>query len=385
MRKTSAILLAAALPMAVQAANTEFSYGGYIKMDAMMSTYSDGDIGAGSLGRDFYVPSTTPTSGGTGEETSSVDFTAKSSRLNFKTVTTTDSGEKVTGFIEMDFLTTSGNEVVSNSNSPRLRHAFFTYNNLTFGQTWSTFMNVGALPETVDFLGVSDGTVFNRQAQIRYTMGDFQFALENPETTLVTAPAAPGAPGTLTTDDSGLPDIVARYNLKAGDHAFTVAAIARQFAVQDGAQNGVDETANGFGVSLSGMVKIGADDLKFSYTTGDVARYVGLAAAQDAIVDASGDIKATTVNAAFVAYRHFWNDKMRSTIAYSMLDADYDDDAIAAGRVEASTSTRLNLMYSPTKEVTYGVEYSMATLEKVTTTKNEGDMNRLHFTAKYSF
>ena len=130
---------------------------------------------------------------------------------------------------------------------------------------------------------------------------------------------------------------------------------------------------------------LGADDLKFSYTTGDVARYVGLAAAQDAIVDASGDIKATTVNAAFVAYRHFWNDKMRSTIAYSMLDADYDDDAIAAGRVESSSSTRLNLMYSPTKEVTYGVEYSMATLEKVTTTKNEGDMNRLHFTAKYSF
>ncbi len=39
MRKTSAILLAAALPMAVQAANTEFSYGGYIKLDAMMSTY----------------------------------------------------------------------------------------------------------------------------------------------------------------------------------------------------------------------------------------------------------------------------------------------------------------------------------------------------------
>jgi hypothetical protein len=378
MRKTSAILLAAALPMAVQAANTEFSYGGYIKMDAMMSTYSDGDIGAGSLGRDFYVPSTTPTSGGTGEETSSVDFTAKSSRLNFKTVTTTDSGEKVTGFIEMDFLTTSGNEVVSNSNSPRLRHAFFTYNNLTFGQTWSTFMNVGALPETVDFLGVSDGTVFNRQAQIRYTMGDFQFALENPESTVA---------GVGVTDDVGLPDMVARYNIKAGDHAFTVAAIGRQMAYQNGVSGAgkIDESTNGFGVSLSGMVKLGADDLKFSYTTGNVGRYVGLGAVSDVTIAANGDLKTTTVNAAFVAYRHFWSDKMRSTIAYSMLDADYDDDTIAAGLVESSSSTRLNLMYSPTKEVTYGVEYSMATLEKVTTTKNEGDMNRLHFTAKYSF
>ncbi|MCD8522024.1 MAG: porin [Saccharospirillaceae bacterium] len=377
MRKTSAILLAAALPMAVQAANTEFSYGGYIKLDAMMSTYSDGDIAAASAGRDFYVPATTPTSGGTGEETSSVDFNAKSSRINFKTVTTTDSGEKVTGFVEMDFLLApGGNEIVSNSYNPRLRHAFFTYNNLTFGQTWSTFMNVGALPETVDFLGVSDGTVFNRQAQIRYTMGDFQFALENPESTVA---------GTGVTDDAGLPDIVARYNIKAGDHAFTVAAIARQMAIQDGVKDGVDESTNGFGISLSGVVKLGADDLKFSYTNGNVSRYVGLGAVNDATVSANGDLEATTVSAAFVAYRHFWNDKMRSTIAYSMLDADYDDDTIAAGLVESSTSTRLNLMYSPTKEVTYGVEYSMATLEKVTTTKNEGDMNRLHFTAKYSF
>ena len=382
MRKTSAILLAAALPMAVQAANTEFSYGGYIKMDAMMSTYSDGDIGAAALGRDFYVPSQIPTSGGTGEETSSLDYSAKSSRINFKTVTTTDSGEKVTGFVEMDFLgSAQGNEVVSNSYSPRLRHAFFTYNNLTFGQTWSTFMNVGALPETVDFLGVSDGTVFNRQAQIRYTMGDFQFALENPENTIA---------GTGVTDDAGLPDIVARYNIKAGDHAFTVAAIGRQMAYQNGVSGAgkIDESTNGFGVSLSGMVKLGADDLKFSYTTGNVARYVGLGAVSDVTIDASnGDLKTTTVNAAFVAYRHFWNDKMRSTIAYSMLDADYDDDAVAEANslVESSNSTRLNLMYSPTKEVTYGVEYSMATLEKANAAKNEGDLNRLHFTAKYSF
>lgn len=378
MRKTPLILLASALPLAVHAANTEFSYGGYIKMDAMMSTYSDGDIGAGSLGRDFYVPATIPTSGGTGEETSSVDFTAKSSRLNFKTVTTTESGEKVTGFIEMDFLTTSGNEVVSNSNSPRLRHAFFTYNNLTFGQTWSTFMNVGALPETVDFLGVSDGTVFNRQAQIRYTMGDFQFALENPESTVA---------GVGATDDVGLPDIVARYNIKAGSNAFTIAAIGRQMAYQNGVSGAgkIDESTNGFGVSLSGMVKLGADDLKFSYTTGNVGRYVGLGAVSDVTIAANGDLKTTTVNAAFVGYRHFWNEKMRSTIAYSMLEADYDDDTLAAGLVDSSSSSRLNLMYSPTKEVTYGVEYSMATLKKVTTTKNEGDMNRLQFTAKYTF
>ncbi|MAD45180.1 MAG: porin [Oceanospirillaceae bacterium] len=368
MRKTPLILLTAALPMAVQAANTEFSYGGYIKLDAMMSTYSDGDLGAASLGRDFYVPSTIPTSGGAGEETSSFDMTAKSSRFNLKSVTTLDNGETLTSYVEMDFLgSAQGNEVVSNSYSPRLRHAFFKYGDLTFGQTWSTFMNTGALAETVDFLGVSDGTVFNRQAQIRYTMGDFQFALENPETTVAGAGAS---------DDGGIPDIVARYNMKAGDHAFTVAAIGRQFALQDGA--GVDETATGFGVNVSGKVMVGADDLKFSYTTGNVARYVGLGQVSDVIVNGDGELEATTVDAAFVAFRHHWNSQLRSTIAYSMFDADLEDDT-----EQSSSSTRINLMYSPEKSVTYGVEYSMATIEK--TDESEGDLDRLQFTAKYSF
>ena len=365
MRKTSLVLLASALPLAVQAANTEFSYGGYIKLDAMMSTYSDGDIGAASLGRDFYVPSTIPTGGG--DETSSFDMSAKSSRLNLKAVSTLENGEKLTSFIEMDFLgSAQGNEVVSNSYSPRLRHAFFSYGNLTFGQTWSTFMNTGALPETVDFLGVSDGTVFNRQAQIRYTMGDFQFSLENPETTVA---------GVGTMDDSGLPDIVARYNMKAGDHSFSVAAIARSFGAQDGA--GVDESASGFGVSLSGKVMVGGDDLKFSYTTGNVARYVGLGQVSDVVVDGNGELDPNTVTAAFVAYRHHWSPTMRSTLAYSMFDADLEDDT-----EQSSNSTRVNLMYSPTKAVTYGVEYSMASIDK---NGAEGDLDRIHFTAKYSF
>ena len=370
MRKTSTILLAAALPMAVQAANTEFTYGGYIKFDAAYSEYKDGDMPVAGIGRDFYVPSTIPTGGAEG--TNSFDMNAKSSRFNLKAVTKLDNGETLTSFIEMDFLgSAQGNELVTNSYSPRLRHAFFTYNNLTFGQTWSTFMNAGALPETVDFVGVSEGTVFARQALVRYTMGNLQLALENPESSIDTAAAAQ--------DDNSFPDIVARYNIPAGDHSFSVAAIARQLSLQTSA--GVDETANGFGANLAGVIKLGSDDLKFSVTHGQVSRYVGLAAVADAVV-AAGEVEPTTVTASFVAYRHFWNPQLRSTIAYSMLEADYDDAADGALNKNMNSS-RINLMYSPTKEVTYGVEYSMATLEKVSGA--EGDMNRLHFTARYNF
>src|SRR5690606_15191175 len=131
MRKTSAILLAAALPMAVQAANTEFTHGGFIKFDAMYSQYSDGDLGAASTGRDFYVPGTIPTGA---DKTSSTHLTAPASRFDINAVTTLDNDEKVTGFVELDFLThNDGTENNSTSYSPRLRHAFFTYNALTRG------------------------------------------------------------------------------------------------------------------------------------------------------------------------------------------------------------------------------------------------------------
>ncbi|WP_419813389.1 DcaP family trimeric outer membrane transporter [Bacterioplanoides sp.] len=373
MRKTPILLLSAALPMAVNAANIDFSYGGYIKLDAMFSEYSDGDLASNNGLRDFYIPSQIPTNN-EGESSNSVDFNAKSSRFNFKTVTELDNGETVTTFVEMDFLTSpGGNEVVSNSYNPRLRHAFIKTGNWTFGQTWSTFMNVGALPETVDFLGVSDGTVFNRQSQIRYTHNNFQFSLENPETTVVVNDKVE------TTDDNTLPDIVARYNMSTGKHAFSVAAIARQLSIQD-TENDLDESTAGFGISFSGKIALGADDLKFAVNQGNIGRYVGLAAAADAVLT-DGDLEATDVTAAFVAYRHFWSPQVRSTLAYSLLDADYDADNVSD--TESASSVRLNLMYSPAKELTYGVELTQATHELDTGV--EGDLTRVHFTTKYTF
>src|SRR5690606_11786228 len=115
---------------------------------------------------------------------------------------------------------------------------------------------------------------------------------------------------------------------------------------------------------------------------GQVARYVGLGATAADAVMVGADIEPTDVTAAFIAYRHFWSPKLRSTLAYSMLEADYDN--AAAGTLnEKATSARINLMYSPVKEVTYGVEYSNAKLEKVSGA--DGTMDRLQFTAKYSF
>lgn len=363
MRKTPLIILtAAALPFAVQAAETEFSFGGFIKADAMVSQYKDAKIND----LNFYIPSQTPLEGA-GKNITAFDTSAQSSRFNLKAVTTLDNGEKVTAFVEMDFLgSPTADKHTTNPHNPRLRHAFFTYNNVTIGQTWSTFMNVAALPEAVDFIGPSEGTVFVRQAVARYDMGDFQFALENSETRDVTG----------NQKNAKMPDMIARYNIKAGDHSFSVAGLLRDL------RNANDDNTLGFGVNAAGVVQLGDDNLKFSASYGQLGRYVGVATAPDTMMVGS-DLEATDVVAGFVSYQHFWSPQWRSSLTYSMLSASYEDDTVAALSNKKSQSARVNLMYSPSKELTYGVELSNASRELVSGT--DGSFNRLHVTAKYAF
>ncbi|RZV33957.1 MAG: hypothetical protein EX272_13810, partial [Chromatiales bacterium] len=167
----------AAAPAAKPAAastgsSSDYSFGGYIKLNAMFSDYSDGDLAPGSAGTQFYIPGTIPVSATPSSAGLDADVQARESRINFKSNHTLASGDKLSTYVEVDFLLSpGGNERVSNSYNPRLRHAFFKYNNWTFGQTWSTFMDVGALPESVDFIGPSESTIFDRQPLIRYTNG----------------------------------------------------------------------------------------------------------------------------------------------------------------------------------------------------------------------
>lgn len=346
--------------------DTEVSLKGYVKLDAI---YSDFDSGEQDAWRDFYFPRMMPV--GDAEGTSYFDMHARQSRVGLGTSSDVD-GDKLKTFVEIDFYGGGGNELYTNSHSPRLRHAFLTYNNWLFGQTWSTFMDVGALPETLDFIGSTDATVFVRQAQIRYTAGNFQFAIENPETTVDSNAA---------NDDNDIPDLVARYNFKADSFNLTVAAIARQLQQTSA---GESESTNGFGVAVSGGFKIGKDDLKFLVTSGSgLGRYIALGTATDAITNADGGLDAVDTLSYYLAYRHFWSDGLRSSFSYSAIDIDNDEDLVAATATETTNSFRMNLIYSPTANLSYGGEIAVA--ERDTLGDASGKMTRLQFSAKLTF
>ncbi|GAA0784385.1 MULTISPECIES: DcaP family trimeric outer membrane transporter [Pseudomonadati] len=378
--KLAALISGAMLAMTATAhAKTDMTFGGYIKADVMFSDYGNGAPDSGSLSRQFYVPGTIYGEKGNGKQV--VDFQARESRFNFKTVTDLEGGHSLTGFIELDFMThTDGNERVSNSYSPRIRHAFVTYDNWTVGQTWTTFQNPGALPENLDFVGAADGTPFVRQALIKYTSGNFQIALENPETTLT-----PHTGGARITSGSGVvPDVIARYNFsQEGGAAYSLAGILRQLNVEElQGTTQLDSTDLGYGVSFAGVIPVGKDDFKFTATYGEgLGRYMALNYANAGVLDSNNEIQTITSYGGFVAYRHWWSEQWRSSFTLSGFSADNDVNLTGGSVNKEAYSGYVNLLYSPSKPLTFGVEYMHALNEREDGV--DGDLNRIMFSAKY--
>lgn len=364
---------------------TTFEYGGYIKLDAMFSQHSDAQR-AGNVGDDFLVPSTIAVGDGSNKGDTVFDSNTKFSRLWFKTTTDTDIGE-IKSYIEMDF-NADNDERLTNQSSSGLRHAFFSWKNsrnssILAGQTWSTFFNVAALPEAVDFIGPTSGAIFIRQTQLRYTQdignGQWMVAAENPSVSLYD-----GGSGFSDnqTDDSAIPDLITRYDSKVGSLNYSAAAMVRQINYNDSA-NDADDSQLGFAVTLSGKYAFNnGDDVRVMLSQGQLGRYLALNAYRDGAVETDGDIELISAVGGFVAYRHLWNEKLRSTLSYAFSQADNPDTLVDDVTKSASNSS-INLMYSPTKKLTFGGEYLIA--EREVESGADGDLNRLQLTSKWVF
>ena len=364
---------------------TTLSYGGFIKVNAMFNDYQDGAPPSASVAQRILVPSLIPVGGGPSEG-AQFDSDFATSRVYFKTSTDTAVGN-VRSHFEMDLLSGGGDERISNSNNSRVRHAYFAWDysdtsSLLVGQSWSTFFNVGALPEAVEFIGPTSGAIFNRQAQIRWTKklgggNSFMLAAENPSTSL--ADAGSGIASS-NFDDNSMPDLVARYNGKAGSHSYALSAISREIAYDNGI---LSESKNGFAVNVAGKyVFSNGDDIKYSIATGNLGRYIALNAFRDGGIDAAGNLDLTSVTGGYVAYRHKWSEKLRSTIMYAYSTADLAN-GLSSANTEKVSNFNLNLMYSPTPKLTFGGAVIQASRELENGA--EGDLTRIQLTAKYGF
>ena len=367
-------------PIMVNATSgTRFLYSGFIKLDGMWSDYDDGEIADGSVGRDFYLPATIPV-GGVGEG-ADFDSHVKQSRFIFGTDTDLAGGGVLSSRFEVDLYGSAlGDERATNTYGVLLRHAYVQYRNWLVGQTWSNFMDAAALPETADYIGPTDGTVFVREPMVRYTLGNWSFSAENPETTIT-----PFGGGTrIASDDNNIPDLTAAYTWKLGSGYLRAAALLRQLKYETTGAGAVDDTTEGAALSLSGKFNFGPHDLRFAITGGEgLGRYVGVNFNNDAVLTASGELEAISGWAAFAAWRHVWNERLRSTLMLS--SSDYDNDVLLTGASanKSSWSWAVNTFYSPVAKLDVGIELRHA--EREIESGASGSMRRVQAVARYSF
>ena len=125
-------------------------------------------------------------------------------------------------------------------------------------------------------------------------------ALENPETTVHQGAIS------LAGGDDRLLDVVVRYTGKGEWGSAAITAIGRYLSYDAGVADGVKDSAFGYGVSLSGVIKVGeSENLNFTIISSEgIGRYVGLNICGDVVAVPDRQLVTVGVVAGFASDRH---------------------------------------------------------------------------------
>lgn len=308
--------------------------------------------------------------------------TARTSRIGFQTATPTASGVLTTK-VEGDFNAPNQfqGELLTNSTTFRMRHAYGELGNFLVGQTWSNFSDLGSFPDTVDFNPPGTTTLL-RQPQIRYSMpiGSSKLALSVENSQSLSLPTKSGS-----ADFDRTPDLVANWTI-AGDRGhLSMRAVSLEYRNDD-------HSKRGYGLGLSGSVKFGNDTLVAGVQGGEgIGRYMLNSAVQGGI-DNGNEIRLWKAAGWHLGYTHAWNTKFRSNLIVSQTTFGKDDSANKAQRALGSEDlypnrkvdqAYVNTFWAVEKNMELGLEYAWG---KRTTFNDEvGTQNRVNATVHYNF
>ena len=357
----------ASKPVMKIASGAEFNLYGNIRADA--SYQAEG----GSAARMYNQINAVPLEG-VGERSDEFKSTLAATRLGMDFKAPVGAGDKaLSGKVEVDFL---GGASFDNL---RIRHAYISYANWLIGQTWSNFAVPDYIPETVDALVYAGGSI-KRTPQVRYT------STISPETNLVFAVEDP-KDATITGIKQRLPALTARLNHKFADN-LTVSARAMG---NEKRVNEDEKTAWGVGLGAKYDVVPGTT-LKADYyhVKGD-SSFVSYA--NTGVIAANGDLLQSEFDSISVGLTQQFNDKLRGTLGYGYMNFDEDQAYINAVTDKTKTNKDLwqawaNVFYSPTKPLSFGLEYVYGEREALGAATNgstKGEDNRINAVAIYSF
>ena len=352
----------------------EYSFGGQIVVEAVSNW-----PGSSSSSEFDLSPSGVPT--GSGGENGQFSFSARETRLWFKTVSKTRLGMFKT-MLEMDFKGSSGEERINNSHNPRMRHGYAKLGNFTIGQTESTFANLLAWPDTIpDAIAY----ISNRQAMIRWTQEldediSLQIALENPETTLTNASGSRITPG-----DDRVPDLAMKVMWYSEHGSLALSGLLREIRSDGAVVGGVEDSEVGGALYFSGRLNtVGSDNVRFGLAGGNsLGRYASANSFNDGSIDANGQIKLHMLYLGYISYQYWLNDEWRLSTTATHIQSDNDLGRVPDSTVKDSQSFHLRLSWLPLVRTNFSVEYTHARSELESGL--EGEQNRLHFSMLYRF
>lgn len=273
---------------------------------------------------------------------------------------------KVGGKVEIDFRG-AGDTV-------RIRHAYLNYNNWLVGQTTSSFLSTETQAEILDFNGALGIGTFRTpmvrysdkiDANTQYLIGLEQGRADN------RFPALAGKLSHKLADGSGV--VTARALIQE------VRARGEGITPTDAAY---DDTKFGWGVGLGANYKLSPQLLlnaDYSHVKGD-NKYILYTDTSYSTNTAKDNIDLTEFNAVSVGATYKFNPKLRSTLGYGAI---FYDDAPKAQNDKVQQGW-LNVMYNPTKPVTFGAEYIYGERELGNGT-TAGRDSRIGMLAKYDF
>jgi hypothetical protein len=341
---------------------------GYAKLDTIVDTKPAGNP-------DQFVPSSIPVGLTDAERVASSTLHVRQTRLNLDFRSPTELGADFRSYAEIDFFGASG------AVDPRMRHFYGQLMNVLIGQTWTTFTNPDAFPDTLDFSG-PPGTSLLRQAQVRYTqpLGPGQSLAVAMERPLTQAPQITESGAAY----SPTPDFIARYRIERARAHLQVGSLVRSLGYRVAAAN---TTKLGLGFNASGAWKPTARDLFSGYVAygNGIARYIDNLAGLGADLDrneTNTDVSALTALGTYAGYTRRWPRSLRSTsvVGYGSID---NTAGQATSAFRDSYYIASNLVWNPAGSLNVGVEYLFGTHQLKD--GSEAHASRLQFSAKYDF
>ncbi len=342
----------------LQSGEVTWKFGGYLKVDAI---HDFDEIGS----TDTFDVRTIPTTGSSGAD-GSTRIHARQTRLNLD-VSGPSSAGAFRGFVEGDFF--------SDQNGFRIRHAYGTVGEVLGGQTWSTFMDEAAMPETLDFESPVAFPMI-RQAQLRWTRAladgsSYSLSIEDPDSDVI---APTGVAGKA---EEPLPDVNARVHLK-NSRGHVQLGLFGGMARFDPDVGSADDVLL-WGLNLSSKIATtGKDNAIVQLTWGDgVGRYRG---GTTAAPDANGDLEAVRVLGLMGSYEHHWSQEYRSSIGYSWGEGDLPAGAPVTS-TEDVTYFFANVIWQFTQRAWAGFEYLHGT--RGTFDDEDGDADRIQLALRF--